>query len=470
MSARQGNKELSGNLAVESYVNSRNLLFFCIGDENTSFDYNSNELNWNVEKVSSLKDLSYQLKHYTYNVCLVYLNKSTSQKVLELEDICAIHPGVCWIALVEDINSESASVKRLISEYFSDYFHYPVKNLALLDFGIEHANGMSYLKKRNSAQQPATNYEMVGSSDAMLKLFKAIRRVAGVDAPLLITGESGTGKEMIAQAIHERSERADGPFVAVNCGALPENLIQSELFGYEKGAFTGAHQRKIGKIEAASGGTLFLDEIGDLPLVQQVNLLRFLQEKTIERIGSTESIHVDVRVVAATHVDLNKAIQEGQFREDLYYRLNVLSLQVPPLRERGDDAVLLAQYFFNLFKSEAHHNVGGFTRRALVSIAQHRWPGNVRELINRVRRAIVMCEGRKITHEDLRLTGSDMSFFLPTLDEARVNAERETIIHALNASRRNVSEAARILGVSRITLYRLMRKHGLEQEVDSDQE
>jgi len=470
MSASQGGKEYSENMPVDPYVNSRNLLFFCIEEENPSFDCNSSELNWKVERVSSLKDLSYQLKHYTYNVCLVYLNKNTRQMVLELEDICAIHPGVCWIALVDDINSEPVAVRRLISEYFSDYFHCPIKNISLLDFGIEHANGMSYLRKHNSSQQPATNYEMVGSSEVMMKLFKAIRRVAGVDAPLLITGESGTGKEMIAQAIHERSERAGGPFVAVNCGALPENLIQSELFGYEKGAFTGAQQRKIGKIESASGGTLFLDEIGDLPLLQQVNLLRFLQEKTIERIGSTDSIHVDVRVVAATHVDLNKAIRDGQFREDLYYRLNVLNLQVPPLRERGDDAVLLAQYFFNLFKSEAHHNVGGFTRRALVSIAQHRWPGNVRELINRVRRAIVMCEGRKITHEDLRLTGSDLSSFLPTLDEARIIAERQTIIHALNASRRNVSEAARILGVSRITLYRLMRKHGIEQAADPDQE
>lgn len=466
MSARQGDKKLSESMVSEPYISSRNLLFFCLEEEKPSFDCSSKELNWNIEKVSSLKDLIYQLKHYTYNVCLVYLNASTSQKVQELEEICAIHPGVCWIALVDDINSEPAAVRRLISEYFSDYFYYPVKNLAQLDFGIEHANGMSYLRKHNSAQQPLTNFEMVGSSDAMLKLFKAIRRVAGVDAPLLVTGESGTGKEMIAQAVHERSERANGPFIAVNCGALPENLIQSELFGYEKGAFTGAQQRKIGKIEAASGGTLFLDEIGDLPLNQQVNLLRFLQEKTIERIGSTEPIHVDVRVVAATHVDLNKAVSDGLFREDLYYRLNVLSLQVPPLRERGDDAILLAQYFFNLFKDEAHHNVGGFTQRALVSIAQHRWPGNVRELINRVRRAIVMCEGRKITHEDLRLTGSDLSFFLPTLDEARIHAERQTILHALNASCRNVSEAARILGVSRITLYRLMRKHGL----DSDQE
>lgn len=470
MSASQRNKEMNSDLATTPYINSRNLLFYCEGEEQPSFDCNSNKLNWNIEKVSSLKDLSYQLKHHTCNVCLVYLNKKTGQKVLELEEVCAIHPGVCWIALVEDINAESVAVRRLISEYFSDYFHYPVEDLSLLDFGIEHANGMSYLKKHNNIPQPTTNLEMVGSSDVMMKLFKAIRRVAGVDAPLLVTGESGTGKEMIAQAIHERSQRAEGPFVAVNCGALPENLIQSEFFGYEKGAFTGAHQRKIGKIEAASGGTLFLDEIGDLPLVQQVNLLRFLQEQTIERIGSTESIHVDVRVVAATHVDLNKAIREGQFREDLYYRLNVLNLQVPPLRERGDDAVLLAQYFFNLFKDEAHHNVSGFTRRALVSIAQHRWPGNVRELINRVRRAIVMCEGRKITHEDLRLTGSDMSFFLPTLDEARVNAERETIIHALNASRRNVSEAARILGVSRITLYRLMRKHGLEQVMETESE
>lgn len=376
MSLNQSRQQEPSDLVNGQNFITRNLLFFCMEDENTGIDLESDELNWNIKKVSSLKDLSHQLKHFTYNVCLVHLSKRVASQVLELEDICAIHPGVCWIALVKDINSESAPVRRLISEYFSDYFRYPVRDLSLLDFGIEHANGMSYLRKCNTTQQPITHQEMVGSSEEMMKLFKAIRRVAGVDAPLLVTGESGTGKEMIAQAIHERSQRAEGPFVAVNCGALPESLIQSELFGHEKGAFTGAHQRKIGRIEAASGGTLFLDEIGDLPLVQQVNLLRFLQEQTIERVGSTEPIHVDVRVVAATHVDLNRAIEEGRFREDLYYRLNVLSLQVPPLRERGDDAVLLAQYFFNIFKDEAHHKVTGFTRRGL---GQHRPASLARE-------------------------------------------------------------------------------------------
>jgi len=297
----------------------------------------------------------------------------------------------------------------------------------------------------------------------MLGLFRSIRKVAGVDAPLLITGESGTGKEMIARAVHERSPRADGPFIAVNCGALPDNLIQSELFGYEKGAFTGATSRKIGRIEAAEGGTLFLDEIGDLPLDLQVNLLRFLQEKTIDRVGGTEPIAVDVRVVAATHVDLNEAIESDGFREDLYYRLNVLSLNSPPLRERGKDIELLAHYFFKLFISESPHKINGFTRRSLTAMSQYNWPGNVRELINRIRRAIVMCEGKMLTHHDLNLNNPRVQSMLLTLDEARTQAEKDILTTALDASHNNVSEASRVLGVSRVTMYRLMRKYHLEE-------
>jgi transcriptional regulator with PAS, ATPase and Fis domain len=246
----------------------------------------------------------------------------------------------------------------------------------------------------------------------------------------------------------------------VNCGALPANLIQSELFGYEKGAFTGAAARKVGHIEAAAGGTIFLDEIGDLSADLQVNLLRFLQENTIERVGSTEKLSVDVRVIAATHVNLEKAVEEGRFREDLYYRLHVLNLKVPPLRERQGDVELLARFFFDKFAKERRPALRGFSHRALGVMREHDWPGNVRELINRVRRAMVMSDKRLITPEDLGLHAGAPRRRVITLEQAREEAERGAIQSCLQRVR-NVSRAARELGISRVTLYRLMEKHGL---------
>jgi DNA-binding NtrC family response regulator len=302
---------------------------------------------------------------------------------------------------------------------------------------------------------------MVGTSPVMQALFRDIRKVGAVDAPVLIQGESGTGKELTALAIHARSRRAGAPFMAVNCGALPANLIQSELFGHEKGAFTGAHQRKIGRIEAAAGGTIFLDEIGDLSLDLQVNLLRFLQAKTIERVGGTQSLQVDVRVIAASHVDLERAVAEGRFREDLYYRLNVLHLRVPALRERESDIELLARFFFEKFAKEKNPQVRGFSQQALQVMNTYAWPGNVRELINRIRRAMVMCENRLIAPGDLGLERRGVKRTIRTLGGARAAAEKEAIRYALQYARNNVSRAARELGISRVMLYRLKQKYGI---------
>jgi DNA-binding NtrC family response regulator len=283
--------------------------------------------------------------------------------------------------------------------------------------------------------------------------------VACVDAPVLITGESGVGKELAAMAVHERSQRAQGRFVAVNCGALPANLIQSELFGYEKGAFTGAAARKIGHFESAAGGTIFLDEIGDLSLDLQINLLRFLQERTIERVGGTGKIQVDARVIAATHVDLEKAVAEGRFREDLYYRLHVLNLRVPSLRDRTGDIDLLARFFFEKFSKDRRPQIRGFSQRAIQAMNDHPWPGNVRELINRVRRAMVMSEKRLISAEDLGFQPALLLGRQQTLDQVRDQAEKSAILASLQRARRNISRAARDLGVSRVTLYRLLEKH-----------
>lgn len=292
----------------------------------------------------------------------------------------------------------------------------------------------------------------------MRQLFNQMEKIRGADTPVFLGGESGTGKELVSRLIHQHSPRRHAPFVTVNCGALPPTLIQSELFGHEKGAFTGAGERKMGKIEAAQGGTVFLDEIGDLPLELQANLLRFLQEKTIERIGSRQTLAIDARVIAATHVDLEEAVRQGRFREDLYYRLNVLYLKLPPLRERAGDVELLAEAFLKKFVRENRSRVKGFSQQALRIMNRHPWPGNVRELINRVQRAVVMCETPLITPADLDLERRLASRALLTLDEARQIAEAEAVRNSLMSNGNNISEAARQLGVSRVTLYRLMEK------------
>ena len=381
----------------------------------------------------------------------------------ELVEITPPSSRMEWLALLHQQESlESADLTRFIADQCYDYLTMPVDPTRLM-YSLGHAWGMAHMQARSQIELPTPEKEkyMVGSSAVMLNLFRAIRKVASVDAPVLIGGESGTGKELTARAIHERSGRAEGPFVAVNCGALPANLIQSELFGHEKGAFTGASARKIGLIEAAQGGTIFLDEIGDLPLDLQVNLLRFLQESSIERVGGRESIKVNARVIAATHVNLEQAVADGRFREDLYYRLQVLNIHVPPLRERGEDVVLMARYFFEKFGADKSRQLKGFSQKALLAMKQYDWPGNVRELINRVRRAMVMAEGRLITPQDLGLAGRQvgMGHEILTLAEARTRAERDAILHALACSNKNVSAAARSLGVSRVTLYRLLEKY-----------
>ena len=322
--------------------------------------------------------------------------------------------------------------------------------------------GGGQLKHRHkqSAQSRDIDSPLVGDGDAMQRLRAHVERVARVAAPALIWGESGTGKELTAQAIHAASSRSKGPFVPINCGAISPTLIHSELFGYERGAFTGATAGKAGLIESANGGTLFLDEIGDLPKDMQANLLRFLQEKTITRLGSTRQVSVDVRVIAASHVQLYEAVQRGDFREDLYYRLAVLPVTVPALRERREDLVTLAQHFFDMHAHEKAARLTGFSDRALAAILDHDWPGNVRELINCVRRAMVMADGRLITPVDLGLAPSAAAA-PAALDDSRMRSEKIALRACLDRSGQNVSRAARDLGVSRTTMYRLLEKHGM---------
>jgi two-component system NtrC family response regulator len=355
---------------------------------------------------------------------------------------------------------------RAVDQGAYDYFCKPIQ-AEELKVVLRRALYLQRLEQENrDLQRRATRRsfeDMLGTSPAMEAVFVAVRKVAVTDAPVLVIGESGTGKELVARAVHRLGVRHKGPFVAINCGAIPENLLESELFGHEKGAFTGAHVQRKGRIETAHGGTLFLDEIGDLPLPLQVKLLRFLQERRIERVGGRQEIPVDVRVVAATNADLRQGMREGRFREDLYYRIGVVVISVPPLRDRGDDVLLLAAAFLQQYAAESRKRTSGFSREAMEALLAHAWPGNVRELENRVKRAVVMAETPRIRPADLELDGMARPEGR-ALREVRAELERETIQRALGKHKGNVTRTAAELGVSRPTLYGLIEKLGIARE------
>ncbi|MHA7818175.1 MAG: PEP-CTERM-box response regulator transcription factor [Erythrobacter sp.] len=303
---------------------------------------------------------------------------------------------------------------------------------------------------------------LITGAPEMVKVARTIERVASTSVSVMLLGASGTGKELLAQGLHESSNRADKPFVAINCAAIPENLLESELFGHEKGAFTGAVKTTEGKIESANGGTLFLDEVGDIPLPLQVKLLRFLQERTIERIGGRKTIAVDTRIVCATHQDLEAMIGAGTFREDLFYRLAEIVVRIPGLAERHGDAVLLAKSFLKKFAREMNPSVTGFAPDALSAIDAHDWPGNVRELENRVKRAVIMADGKLVNALDLDFSDDeDEASDVLNLKAAREQADRRVIRHALARSEGNISSTAKMLGISRPTLYDLLKQYDL---------
>jgi len=416
---------------------------------------------WEIRSVPTLADAARELRSHRYLVGLLVHDRD-AQRPAELDTFLRRHGHMQWVGVFRPRDLESAPCRDLVVEHLCDYHTAPVDPVRLAHT-LGHAHGWAMLRRRNepAANDGGARSPLIGNCDAIVRLRAQVERVAKVAAPVLIWGESGSGKELTAQAVHTHSERAGGPFVPINCGAISPTLIHSELFGYERGAFTGATKGKAGLIESAHGGTLFLDEIGDLPKDQQANLLRFLQEKTISRLGSTRHIEVDVRVVAASHVQLQEAVAKGNFREDLYYRLAVLPVTVPPLRERRDDLVALAEHFFHLYADEKSPRLKGFSNRAIAAILEHDWPGNVRELINRVRRALVMSDGRFIMPEDLGLGHSSSLMAPAALDDARLRTERSALRECLDRSGQNVSRAARDLGVSRTTMYRLLSKHGM---------
>ncbi len=393
-------------------------------------------------------------------VALADLRQCDDRALQAMQQLMAEHPALPWIALTAfGTQARHPQVKRIL-QGCRDFFTAPL-DLPRLLAALARARTVPPRAAEATAELP----ELVGCSAALATVAANLRKYAPIDLPVLITGETGVGKEVAARVLHRLSTRAMQPFVAINCGALPLNLVQSELFGHERGAFTDATARRIGHIESAAGGTILLDEIGDLPLDAQTNLLRFLQEGVLQRVGSSRPIEVDVRVMAATHLDLEHAVAAGRFREDLYYRLNVLRLQVPPLRERGDDVALLAQHYLARFRERQACAASGFDDAALRAMRQYAWPGNVRELRNRVQRAAVLAEAALISAADLALpvaatTHGESS--VASLGVSRASAEREVIATCLHECRFNISECARRLRISRVTVYRLCKKHRLE--------
>jgi two-component system NtrC family response regulator len=390
---------------------------------------------------------------------------ATSEGFRLLEQLLEVDPHAKVIVLTGQ--NDQANALRAVALGAYDFFAKPFEP-ELLGLTIDRAYRLCELQTENRRLQALQHPDALGSlmtRDAeMQKLCRLIERVAGSDATVMLLGESGTGKEVLAQGLHDASKRS-GKFVAINCAAIPENLLETELFGHEKGAFTGATKTTLGKIETASGGTLMLDEIGDLPMSLQAKLLRFLQERTIERVGGRQEIAVDVRVVCATHQNLKAQISEGRFREDLYYRLAEIVVDIPPLRQRTGDAVLLAHAFLRRFAQEQRRASLSFSEDAVLAIEAHTWPGNVRELINVVKRAAIMADGARVTAEDLGLKPaaapapeSPAEHADLDLRRIREQAEREAIVTALARSNGNVLRAAEMLGVSRPTLYDLMHR------------
>lgn len=372
---------------------------------------------------------------------------------------CRLHNINCdWVGLVHTSDLDNDQLRPWLRSECVDFWLHP-----FLRFREHLRPFLAQNFPTHSAPAAGdlhNNYaDLLGSSPSMHHLRQLIDRFAKVNSPIVIIGETGSGKELIARNIHNSSSRRKEKFMALNCGAISPQLMQSELFGHEKGSFTGANSRKIGIIEATQGGTLLLDEIGDLPLEAQVNFLRFLQERTITRVGGTEEIAVDIRIIAATHVNLEQAVAQGKFREDLLYRLNVLKIDVPPLRARASDVLILAENILKNLKKTNRIAARGFDAEATHGLLTHSWPGNVRELTNRIQRAAVMCDRALIASHELGLNNVQSIYAAVPLDKAREHAEVLAIEEALMGQGYNFSRAARALGISRVTLYRLASKH-----------
>lgn len=390
----------------------------------------------------------------------------TSEGFAVLDEIMALKPDTKVV--VASGHGARESALRAVAHGAYDFYQKPVDidALGLIVRRALHLHKIEQENRKLAEKAPSDNRvlgRLVTAAPEMVKVARTIERVANTSVSVMLLGASGTGKELLAKGLHEASGRAKGAFIAINCAAIPENLLESELFGHEKGAFTGAVKTTEGKIELANGGTLFLDEVGDIPLQLQVKLLRFLQERTIERIGGRKSIEVDTRIVCATHQNLEAMIADGRFREDLYYRLAEIVVRIPSLADRPGDAALLAKVFLTRFAKEMNPQVKGFAPDALAAIDGWNWPGNVRELENRVKRAVIMADAKLVTAADLDLDAGGGEGDAPlNLKSAREAVDRKTIRHALARSEGNISSTARLLGISRPTLYDLLKQYDMQ--------
>jgi two-component system, NtrC family, response regulator len=390
-----------------------------------------------------------------------------SEGLATLEQILRLSPDVKVIVVTG--NQDRANAVKAVGMGAYDFYQKPF-DPEVLGLVVERAFRLHALQQENRRLQESAEASMQGiltRDPGMLNICRSVEKVAPSDATVLLLGESGTGKELLARALHQLSPRSAKRFVAINCAAIPENLLESELFGYEKGAFTGANRQTRGKIEFADGGTFFLDEVGDLSPALQAKILRFLQERVVERIGGRGEISVDVRIVCATHQNLKKLIEEGRFREDLYYRLSEIVISIPPLRERHGDAALLAHAFMNKFSRREGRSVRGFKQEALDAIEAYSWPGNVREMENFIKRAVIMAEGTQIGVEDLGLQAETARAEPLNLRQVRDEAERTAINKVLSRVDGNIAEAAQLLGISRPTLYDLIKRHALKPSIET---
>lgn len=388
---------------------------------------------------------------------------NASEGLLALQEILSLAPHTKVIVVTGNNDKDIALEAVKLGAY--DFYQKPIDS-DIINLLIQRALNLSQLEFENRKLNVShiSMGTIIGNSDAIIGASRKAEKIAQTDISTLLSGESGTGKEVFARSIHDHSTRKDMRFVAINCASIPENLLESELFGYEKGAFTGANKTQMGKIETAQKGTLFLDEIGDMPMGLQAKMLRFLQERVIERVGGRSEIPVDVRVICATHRDLPSMVKEQTFREDLYYRIGEITITIPPLKDRDDDVVLLAKTFLNMYKEEYNSKVKGFSQQAINAMLNHSWPGNIRELQNKLKSAVVLAEGSYIEADDLGLLNTDeqSSELTFNLREVREIAESKAIRKAYHQAEQNMSRAAELLGVTRPTLYSLIDKYHLD--------
>ncbi len=449
-------------LAKSHTIERRPVLLLNLAEGTLEYEKHLSDLGWECVCATSCHQAIEAINKRNISIAIAVMTEEKQQSIYSaLTRINALNENLVWVAISLDNRFKEYQFVKHNPSYFVDYHHSPI-NWPMLGHTLGHALGMVNLRRRADETLCPEKQErdyFFGYSPAVKKMETILTKVANVDATVLICGETGTGKGLCARWLHEHSNRAQGPFISVNCAALPANLLQAELFGYEKGAFTGAGKRHIGYIERANHGTLFLDEIGDLSIEAQINLLKFLDDHVIERLSGGSLIPVDCRVIFASHVNLEQAVNKGTFREDLYHRLNILVLHIPALRERREDIELLANHFLQHYTTP--ESPKSFSPAAIEAMLQYQWPGNVRSLKNRIQRGVVMSDGEIITEKDLNISVSKTAN--DTYSEQHVrDIDIDALLRAMKRNNNNISAASRELNISRTTFYRLIKKYNID--------